>query len=233
MTPLPKSVFAGRLCRIRIEGGLESALTRFPKNSGIRPIEGTKWCSFWLSFARALSQDDEPQADGTYQYPYICRIAEDRYIIVSTDSKFVDSFFEHAGIAGFVDSPRILVDRATRDLVFPPPDEAGNSRGRKYTIGAVYGAVEGYARALRNVSFFGDDMAEAALFRDALTQIAVTRLSLRDPATDKEVLSIGATGQLDFHFKGGKHLNSIDELTTFFRSNQYIEWRVGRTWQAL
>ena len=76
-------------------------------------------------------------------------------------------------------------------------------------------------------------MAEAALFRDALSQVAVTRMTMRDPLTDREIISLSATGQLDFHFRGPKHLNSVDELTAFFRSYGYIEWRTGRTWQAL
>lgn len=235
MQPLPKSVFAGRLLRVRLEGGLEAALQRLSltHHVAVSAIEGTRWSSFWFPFTRPLSVSDEPQEDGLFRYPFLCRVAGDRYILASTDSDHVEALLERTGIAGHVDAPRIHVDRATRELVFPPADAQGNSPGRKYTLGAVYGAVEGYARALRNVSFFGDDIAEAALFRYALEQISVTRLTLRDPSTDRELISLNTTGGLDFHFKGAKHLNAIDSLTAFFRANGYIEWRVGRVWHSL
>lgn len=234
MQPLPKSVFAGRLLRLRFEGGLEAALQSFstPRYQVVlNPIDGTRWCCFWLPSEHAFSVGDEPHSDGIYRYPFLCRISDDRYILASTDSKHVDIFLERAGVEKYVDAPRIYVDRAARDLVFPPTDDQGHSPGRRYTLGAVYGAVEGYARALRNISFFGDDIAEAALFRYALDQISVTRLTLRDPDTDKELISLNTTGGVDFHYKGAKHLNSIDSLTSFFRANGYIEWRAGRTWQ--
>lgn len=234
MQPLPKAVFAGRMCRLRFDGGLIAALKRIERGRYAGPfaIDGTRWSYFWLDFESALSAGDEPQPDGVYRYPFLSREAEDRYILASTDSSSVDHFLEQAGVAGLVDSPRIHVDRATRDLVFPPMDIKGQTPGRRYTLGAVYGAVEGYARALRNVSFFGDDIAEAELFRYALEQMSVTRLTLRDPNTDRELISLNSTGGLDFHFRGSKHLNSIDALTAFFRSSGYIEWRMGRTWQA-
>lgn len=232
--PLPKSVFAGRLLRLRLEGGLEAAIQKISIAANqplLKPIEGTRWCCFWLPLERPYSVGDEPSEDGLFRYPFLCRVSDDRYILASTDSDLVDIFLERAGVAKYVDAPRIYIDRATRDLVFPPADPDGKPSGRRYTLGAVYGAVEGYARALRNVSFFGDDIAEAALFRHALEQISVTRLTLRDPDTDKELMSLNTSGGLDFHYKGTQHLNSIDSLTAFFRAQGYIEWRIGRTWQ--
>lgn len=233
MQPFPKAVFAGRMLRLRYEGGLERALMRLP-SSGARAqmqlVEGTKWSRFWIAFDRALSAGDEPHPDGGFRYPFLCRMSDDRYILVSTDSSHVERLLELSGVAGYVDAPRIHVDKATRELVSPPHDAQGRMPGRRYTLGAVYGAVEGYARALRNVSFFGDDIADAALFRQALDQISVTRLTLRDPRSEREVLSVNSTGGLDFHFRGGAHLNAIDAVTVFFRLNGYIEWREGQEW---
>jgi hypothetical protein len=235
MKPLPKVVFAGRLCRIRAEGGIEAVLARISEDrtdSTLQLVEGTKWFCFWLAFRHALATGDEPHEDGVFRYPYLCRISDDRYIIASTDSNLVNYFFEKANLINLIDSPRINVDRAARDLVFPPIDPDGKKPGRRYTLGAIYGAVEGYSRALRNVSFFGDDIAEAQLFRYALEQLTVTRLTLRDPSVDKEIISLNSNGGLDFHFRNAAHLNLIDTLTAFFKANSYIEWRTGGIWQA-
>lgn len=233
---LPKSVYVGRLCRLRLEGGIEEALSRIESARGrpeLTAVPGSKWSHFWFDAKTAITTGHAPDNDGVFRYPFLCRIADDRFIIASTEAKVVDFFFEVTGTAGLVESPRVLVDRAARELVFPPQDVEGRTSARRYTIGAVYGAVEGYARALRNVSFFGEDIAEASLFRTALEQISVTRLTIRDPGIDRELISINTTGGLDFHFGQPKFLNNIDALTGYFRLHNYIVWRVGRSWQPL
>lgn len=234
---IPKAGFAGRLCRLRYEGGLEAVLCAveddFSAVTSVHKIEGSKWGGFWIRVAAAISAGDKPHDDGVFRYPFLFREADDRYIIASTEAKLVDFLFERAGIKAFIESPRVNVDKATRELVFPPPDKSGKIAGRRYTIGAVYGAVEGYARALRNMSFFGEDLAEAALFRSALEQISVTRVAIRDPVIDRELLSLNGNGGLDFHFSSAAHLNYIDTLTAFLRAHGYIEWRSGKKWEPL
>lgn len=234
MKPFPKSPFAGRLCRIRAGGGIDVVLERLSQQTGrqilMAPIEDTRWHGFWLRSKTSLVGGDSPDADGLYSYPFLVRAANERYILVSRESALVDLILERAGVGGHVDSPRVQVDRAARDLVFPDTEHQKSITGRKYTIGAIWGAVEGYARALRNLSFFGDDLAEAELFRYALQQITVTRIGLRDPVIDKELLSISSTGSLDFQYRGANHLVAIDTLTTYMRKNGYIEWRAGKIW---
>lgn len=236
MKPLPRVPFAGRLCRIKVEDGIGQVFRRLQQLTGhesvMEPIEGTKWQAFWLRSQYSLTGGpaEPPDADGSYAYPFLVRAAGDRYIVVSRESALVEQFLERGGVAGHIDSPRVQVDKTARELVFPTVDPTAPPAGRRYTIGAIYGAVEGYARALRSVSFFGDDLAEAELFRYALNQIIVTRIGLRDPAVDKELLSISSTGAVDFHFRGVQHLNAIDQLTSFMRASGYIEWRKGKTW---
>jgi len=156
---IPKSGFAGRLCRIRREGGLEAVLREMERIDGmvssVQLIDGSRWGGFWLHAESPLSTSDKAHEDGVFRYPFLFRESDDRYIVASMKSELVDYFFEQAGLRQHIESPRVNVDKATRELVFPPPDANGKVSGRKYTIGAVYGAVEGYARALRNMSFSG------------------------------------------------------------------------------
>lgn len=236
MKPLPRAPFAGRFCRIKVDGGFQAVLDQFKqvdRELVLLPVEGTKWQAFWLCSEVALigGSADVPDTDGSYTYPFLLRAAEDRYILVSREMALVDQLLERGGVGGHVDSPRIQVDKVARELIFPTTGDNGPTSGRKYTIGAVYAAVEGYARALRSVSFFGDDLAEAELFRYALKQIVVTRIGLRDPKTDKELLSVSSSGAVDFHFRGAAQLNAVDGLTSFMRASGYIEWRQGKTWE--
>lgn len=236
MKPLPRVPFAGRLCRIQVEDGLGQVLRRLHQMTGheavLTPLDGTKWQAFWLrsSIALTVGSAEASDIDGSFAYPFLVRAAGDRYIVVSREAALVEQLLERGGVGGHVDSPRVQVDKAARELVFPTKSTTTLTAGRRYTIGAVYGAVEGYARALRSVSLFGDDLAEAELFQYALNQIIVTRIGLRDPTVDKELLSISSTGAVDFHFRGVQHLNAIDQLTTFMRTSGYIEWRQGKTW---
>lgn len=198
----------------------------------LQEIEGTKWQSFWLRSSTLLAGTAPvaPEADGSFAYPFLVRTSEDRYIIVSKDAGLVDQMLERAGVGGHVHAPRVQVDRLARELVFPKTLEGEKIAGRRYTIGSLYAAVEGYARSLRNVIFYGDDLAEAELFRYMLKQSVVTRIGLRDPRIDKDLLNIGSTGSVDFQYRGIAHLNAIDQLTRFMRARGDIEWRQGNTW---
>lgn len=163
---------------------------------------------------------------------------EKRFLILSLDADTVDSIFEIAGIAGQIIAPRIAVDTLVRDLVIPPileedkiaqinqPNKIEINRGRPYLIGAVWAAIEGHGRSIRSCSFFGDDLAEAKMFRDIMDKLSVTRVGLRDHKTDKEILSISSIGDITLQtYRGSEHLNAIDELTLYLKSHNYINWR--------
>jgi hypothetical protein len=236
MRPLPKAPYAGKLCRLNFEGGMELILQRlsaaYKQDVTIAPISGCKWQTFSLATKVPLTATGvETNADGSYHYPFLVRISGGRIMLVAREAALIEQVLERSLVIGHVDSPRILIDKAVRDLVFPSGDIAPSMAGRKYTIGSIYAAVEGYARALRSISLFGDDLAEAELFRYALKQMSVHRAAIRDPATDKELMSVSSNGGVDFHYKGVAHLNAIDALTSFLRANGYIEWRNGRVWQ--
>jgi hypothetical protein len=234
MRPLPKIPLAGKLCRYTGDEDLMIVMKRVAKHVQLeikdQGVENTRWVSFWLHSKMPLSRGDETEADGTFVYPFLLRTAEDRLILVSREG-LVQKLFERLGIAGHIESPRIGVDQLARDLVFPPlQPESDKGSGRKYLIGAMWASVEGYARTLRTVQAFGDDLAEASLFREILQQSVVTRLGLRDPRSDKDLLSINSAGDLELRFRGATHLNTVDTLTRFMRANGYIEWRDGSTW---
>lgn len=239
MKLLPKVPFSGRLCRLKSDWDIATALRRNFTSFEIihkqEDIEGTKWQQFWLQSRKPLSSiaSEAPDEEGFFQYPFVIRAAHNRFILASREAILVEKLLEYSGVGDLIDYPRVNVDKLARELVFPSANtKNGIVPGRKYAIGAVYGAVEGYARALRTVSFFGDDIAEAELFRYALQQIIITRIGLRDPVIDKELLSISSTGSIDFQYRGAQHLNAIDQLTSFMRLSGYIEWRTGRTWSA-
>jgi hypothetical protein len=236
MKHLPKTPYAGKLCRLSFDGGLNLILQRlssaYKQDVHASLVTGCKWQTFSIETKSPLTSTSvETNAEGSFFYPFLARVSGDRIILVAREAALIDQIFEISSVSGHVDSPRILIDKAVRDLVFPAGGTSVSAVGRKYTIGSIYAAVEGYARALRSISLFGDDLAEAELFRYALKQMSVHRAGIRDPATDKELMSVSSNGGVDFHYKGVSHLNAIDALTSFMRVNGYIEWRNGRLWQ--
>jgi hypothetical protein len=221
----------------------------------LEKIGTTAWHSAWLSSKNGLKGRSIESSDqsGEKRYPLLIRSIklnkklneskvgfldsieqeEKRFLILSLDADTVDSIFEIAGIAGQIIAPRISVDTLVRDLVIPPilednltQNKKEINRGRSYLIGAVWAAIEGHGRSLRSCSFFGDDLAEAKMFRDIMDKLSVTRVGLRDHKTDKEILSISSIGDITLQaYRGPEHLNAIDELTFYLKSHSYINWR--------
>lgn len=253
MRPLPRVPFVGRLCRLKSdEPFIDIARRAAASASGTldaEPVEGTKWLSLWLNTPLDLKGSGiAPDSGGMFRYPYLLRAVENRILLAGVDGSLAMFLIERGGIGGRIESPRIQVDRFARELIQTkpralveefdandreniPPDGTRRVSGRKYIIGAIYAAVDGYGRALRSISFFGDDLAEAELVRHSLSEITVTRIGIRDPKLDKDLLSISSVGDIDFRYRGVQHLTSIDHLTSHMRLNRHIEWREGVSWQ--
>lgn len=88
----------------------------------------------------------------------------------------------------------------------------------------VWAAVDGYGRALRTMSFVGDDLAEAQLFSSTLNSMSPYRVVLRDVKTGLEVISIGSNGEFSIYYRGAQHLAELDKLLRFLTRGGYITW---------
>jgi len=243
------------MARLKVDMTIEQCIAKashvFDGECEFAPISGTGWVACWIR-ADALAGRTVQAGEGQRAHPFLVRFArrakpkndkyldhleleEKRFLFLGLDASTVDDVLEAAGVGGQVVSPRVDVDRLVHDLVSPPsalvwpdpaqvpPEERG---GRPYLIGSIYAGIEGYGRNMRSASFFGDDLAEAKLFKRILGRLSAYRVGVRDPAKEKEILSISGKGEVSLQtYRGKEHLAAIDLFTQFMRLNGMIDWK--------
>lgn len=186
------------------------------------------WKYFWYkSHKNLLSEAHSPvaqTADGTYDYPFLLRESEDRFILLSLDESLVTGLTKELRIPRVLQKPKIDIEQLVRDLVTPPQRGDNEDTGREYLMARVWASVDGYGRALRSMSFSGDDLAEAQLFSSTLKSVSPFRVILRGIKTNQEIVNIGSNGELSILYRGSRHLDELDKLLKFLTRGGYITW---------
>jgi hypothetical protein len=140
-------------------------------------------------------------------------------MLVGTAQEVVSYVLKETTLVGGVTSPAVNVAKLVGDLASTPDS---------YSLGTVHARVDGYGHSLRSLVMYGDDLADARLFRDVLSRIAPYRVSLRDVLTKDELLTIGSRGDVGFHCRGVKTLAEVDKALGFLSSRGYMAWELDK-----
>ena len=179
--------------------------------------ERSGWQSLELTTERSLGYEDPSLfGAGNYKYRVLSRSGlAPRFMMVATAHDVITHVLKESSLVGRVSTPNVNVAKLVRDLSSTPDT---------YSLGTVYARVDGYGQSLRSVVMYGDDLADARLFRDVLPRIAPYRVSLRHVLTKNELFTIGARGDVGFHCRGPESLDDVDKALTFLSTRNYMSW---------
>lgn len=219
--------YSGQMLRSPIRDGIVNAVQS--SNKEVFEFPSGRWKYVWYESEHPLPKDEKSTAnkvtaEGKYEYPFLLRESEDRFILMSLDETLISSFTKDLKLTRTLQRPKIDIGALVRDLVSPPMSAEDGNIGREYLMSRIWAAVDGYGRALRTISFSGDDLAEAQLFASSLKVISPFRVVLRDAKTEAEVISIGSNGELSMYYRGPSHLSELDRLLKFLTRRKYISW---------
>lgn len=173
------------------------------------------WFSATLESSIPLMNEPADSAP-IYQYRYLVRRGRTgHFLVVTSHYDLLLSLLQRAGFHKLLTNPAVNIPMVVKELT----DNPGS-----YAMSAVFAYVDGYGESIRSISFYGDDLAEAALFRETLPKIRPRRVSLRDVTTMTEVLSIGSRGQISFHYSGDRSLVDVDSALRFLSQRNYLTW---------
>jgi len=161
----------------------------------------------------------EPSDAPHYEYPFLLRESEGRFLLVSAHGELVLTLVKRASEKAAVFSPSVDVPKLTRDLTQTPGS---------LCLSALFARVEGYGNSLRSVSLYGNDLAGASLFLDLLPRITPYRVQLRDVRTGQELLSIGSRGEVFFFFRNQQSMRDVDRTLHFLKVSGYLSWAILR-----
>jgi hypothetical protein len=221
---IPSSNLAGQLLRIRSGRSFADLAIGIPR---IQPMNDEVGVPGWSHYSW-ITEKEVPGANavakrGEFRYPLYVRQIEDRFMVVSVQAEVVQHFIVLERLSQMVEKPRVGVGEIVKDSFYP--EESPERQGARYRLGAIYASVEGFGRSLRNMSIFGDDLANAALLRQILPQLNPNRVTLRHIKTEMEVLSVNAQGEISFYYKNSTSLSELERALAFLRKNQYLTWR--------
>jgi hypothetical protein len=107
----------------------------------------------------------------------------------------------------------IAVDNLVRSIT---------ERPTRYSLSFVHARVPAFGTSLKSISYYGDDLADASLFRDNIHLMNFFRCGLRHTTGRSEIVTVGSEGSLSFYMSGPDKLNEVEEVFSFLRSGGYL-----------
>jgi len=180
-------------------------------------IQGTRWEKITLSSNNPLHREDTRVMEAPFRYPIVCRRSGPRILVMSIARDIVDHFASmYRGVGRVLPLKRvsITIDALVKELV---------SRPTEYSLGFVHARVPAFGASLRSVSFYGDDLADASIFRDNVSLMVFFICGLKSAIAGQEVVRLGSDGTVSFNMGSPRRLLEVEKVLTFLRQYGYLE----------
>jgi hypothetical protein len=177
--------------------------------------EQSRW--EWLTFTSDSSLlGDDRLGPGPVEYPVLVRRSDKRVAMLSLDKRVVLHLLGHEfGGAGESELHHVTV--RVHDLV-----SFLVSSPSKYVLSLVHAKIPAFGNALKSMSFYGDDVAEANLFRDNFGLLNCHTCGLKDVIRGSEIVRIGSDGQLTVQWPNARRLGEVEAALGFLSENNFI-----------
>lgn len=194
----------------------EDDLTRCSAIKFVKKVEKTEWEEFSFVSTVAFRGEDQAGLPGPFRYALFCRRSGSRIALMSINRIVVTHLLErhlHGCFRPPLRSVPIAVDQLVKKIASQPTE---------YALSFVHARVPAFGTCLRSVSFYGDDLAEASLFRDNISFMDFFTCGLRQAVGGPEIVRLGGDGTLSFVPTSVERLNEVEEVLRFLRKNGYL-----------
>lgn len=184
----------------------------------IQIIRDTSWEEFVFESPEPLIGEIASEPSALFQYTVVCRRSGARLLLLSPNRTIVDHLIEKQMAKVFV--PRLrFVPIAVDDLV-----RAVVNKPSLYSLTRVYARVPAYGQNLRSVSYYGDDLGEANMFREQMDKLSFFVCGLRNAIEGHELVRLGSDGAISFFVAQpeGKRLREVERVLNFLKQNSYL-----------
>ena len=158
-----------------------------------------------------LRGEDTDNTPGPFRYLLVCRRSGPRVLLLSLNRQIVDHVLKEVLNRLFVPALHpvpIAVDTLVKNLTLHP---------RVYALSFVHARVPAFGTSLRAVSFYGEDLAEASLFRENASLMNFFTCGLRRAHGGNEILRVGNDGTISFYMRGSDDVLDVEEALRFLR----------------
>ncbi len=179
----------------------------------------SNWEKFEFTSSEPLRDKDQGES-GPFSYVVICRRSGSRIAMLSLNRQIVDHLAHQLMLDVFsLRSRRVSI--AVGDLVNELVE-----RPTRYCLSFVYARVPAFGASLRNVSFFGDDLGEASLFRENAHLLNVVNCGIRRTEGGSEIVRLAGDGRISFNMSSSKKVIEVEEVLRFLRKENYLSTEI-------
>lgn len=126
------------------------------------------------------------------------------YVVEKELSTFLVPHLRRVGIA---------VDKLVNDIAEMP---------ELYALSLVHARVQIFGSSLRSVSFYGDNLAEAPLFRDQMSSMTFFKCGLKYLSGGAEIVQLGIGGEVSLRLTDYRRITDTEGVLGFLRAKGYL-----------
>ncbi len=181
-----------------------------------RMIESSKWEQYVYESHKPLRGEDITGTRPPYHYVVLCRRSGARLVFLSVTRNIVDHLLEKEFDKVFTPHLRrvpIAVDQLVKAIVNKPTI---------YVLSFVHARVPAFGSSLRSVSFYGDDLGDASLFREQMDLLVFFTCGLRNAVGGAELVRLGGDGLVSFFFTEPRRVLEVERVLSFLREKNYL-----------
>jgi hypothetical protein len=176
----------------------------------------SKWERYEFRSDQPLLGEELVGSNTDFSYPVLCRRSGRRLLILSAGQKVVEHIVEEEFANLFVPHLRkvkIAVDQLVRGLTNKPT---------LYVLGYVHAKLPVFGALLRSASFYGDDLAEASLFKENIGLMNFSTCGLRPAVGPNEIVRLNSDGSLYHVQPDPDRLVEVEHVFRFLRESGYL-----------
>ncbi len=176
----------------------------------------SKWEKFSYKSDKPCKGEAELGIEPPYIYRLVMRRSGPRILILSSNRRIVEHLLNTELRDGFVPNFKpvsIAVSGLVRAIVEKP---------EVYVLTFVHARVPAFGDSLRSISFYGDDLAEATLFRDHIYLMDISTCGLRYAMEHSELVRLSSDGSISFRLTHLDKVLKVEKAISFLRKKGYL-----------
>jgi len=183
-------------------------------------ITDSHWETYVFKSPIPLNQENTDFISGPYIYPIVCRRSGPRVLVLSSHRRIVEHLLSNGFNGTFTPSLRrvsIAVDDLVRALV---------NRPTVFVLSFVHARAPAFGTALRAVSFYGEDLADASLFRESIMFFNFATCGLRHAVGGTELVRLGGDGAVSFNYSREQRVLEVEDVLRFLSKQGYLSTEI-------
>jgi hypothetical protein len=174
-----------------------------------------RWERFRYESKAPLVAEDKFGKGPPYRYSVLVRRSGTRFLLLSNHKQVAEHVVKNLQplFRPKLRNVMIGVDQLVKSLTQKPTT---------YVLSFAHAKVPAFGAVLRSISFYGEDLAEASLFRQHLGLMVFHTCGLRDARGGVEILQLGSDGSVSFYLSRPKKVFEVEEVLRYLRKAGYL-----------